>query len=565
MFKNTASQKWIVFAFDETDNSAKTGDAAQITANIRIDGGGANAVDDTNPTELEGGYYVFDITAAETNGDYVLICPASSTSDIQVIGCPAAVFTRPPYFNALSIESDGDLTQVNTLDGHTVQTGDSYAIVNGDHGLVSIQDDVDDILADTNELQTNQGKSFHNGMVWVNEDEGTASTAFPYGTATGPTDTIARAVTIGTANNINRIHIAGGFTLGAALERYSLYSNGHYDTGDVVAVNGQSIARSTFESIIISGASGSGAAVTAQTRYLDCLISAHTNLNGAALECAIDGACSIVDTGYAWLRNCRFGLIVPCTLTVQAPSAFSIDNPKGTLILAGMDGGTGNIQCDTPFDLTIAASCTGGTLNIYGEANITNSTGGTTVNVIRNPVNAVEVGGTTQTALDINDILTDTGTTLPATLSTIDGKLDTIDNFLDTEVAAILEDTGTTLPATLSTMEGKIDTVDTVVDAIQAKTDLQPAGVQKNVALSNFTFIMVDDTDGKTPETGLTITATISKDGGAFASCTNSASEISNGFYKINLTQTEMNADFIVLSFSSSGARTASIALTTSS
>ncbi len=31
----------------------------------------------------------------------------------------------------------------------TVQTGDSYAIVNGDHGLVSIQDDVDAILTDT--------------------------------------------------------------------------------------------------------------------------------------------------------------------------------------------------------------------------------------------------------------------------------------------------------------------------------------------------------------------------------------------------------------------------------
>jgi len=36
----------------------------------------------------------------------------------------------------------------------TVQSGDSFAIVNGDHGLVSIQDDVDSILADTNELQT---------------------------------------------------------------------------------------------------------------------------------------------------------------------------------------------------------------------------------------------------------------------------------------------------------------------------------------------------------------------------------------------------------------------------
>jgi len=38
---------------------------------------------------------------------------------------------------------------VGSVTGHTAQTGDSFAIVNGDHGLVSIQDDVDEILTDT--------------------------------------------------------------------------------------------------------------------------------------------------------------------------------------------------------------------------------------------------------------------------------------------------------------------------------------------------------------------------------------------------------------------------------
>lgn len=49
------------------------------------------------------------------------------------------------------------LASVGTAATSTAQTGDSYAIVNGDHGLVSIQDDIDAILADTGELQTNQG------------------------------------------------------------------------------------------------------------------------------------------------------------------------------------------------------------------------------------------------------------------------------------------------------------------------------------------------------------------------------------------------------------------------
>lgn len=101
------------------------------------------------------------------------------------------------------------------------------------------------------------------------------------------------------------------------------------------------------------------------------------------------------------------------------------------------------------------------------------------------------------------------------------------------------------------------------LDAIKAKTDALPSGFAKNVALSNFSFLMVDSTDHVTPKTGLTVTAQISKDGGAFAGCTNSVSEISNGVYKINLTQTEMNADIVTLKFTGSGADQTTIVLKT--
>ncbi len=97
MYRNLA-QKWVVFAFEDEGGTNPgdpvTGDAANITANVRIDGGAANAVDDTNPTELEDGYYIFDITAAECDGAHILIAPASSTANVLVIGVPGAVWTR---------------------------------------------------------------------------------------------------------------------------------------------------------------------------------------------------------------------------------------------------------------------------------------------------------------------------------------------------------------------------------------------------------------------------------------------------------------------------------------
>lgn len=78
--------------------------------------------------------------------------------------------------------------------------------------------------------------------------------------------------------------------------------------------------------------------------------------------------------------------------------------------------------------------------------------------------------------------------------------------------------------------------------------------VKKNAALSGFTFYMVKSTDNVTPATGLTITGQVSIDGGAFAALTNSATEIGNGVYTINLAAADLNGDTITLKFTASGA-----------
>lgn len=134
MKKNTAGQKWTVFAFDETDNTAKTGDAAQITAKVSIDGAAGTVTTDANPTEIEDGYYAFDIDADETNGDYLVMLPDSSTANIQVIGCPAGVWTTFP------VEStDSGSTQIARVgaDGDTLEDlSDEIAAVKAETVLI---------------------------------------------------------------------------------------------------------------------------------------------------------------------------------------------------------------------------------------------------------------------------------------------------------------------------------------------------------------------------------------------------------------------------------------------
>lgn len=130
LFKNVASQKIHVYAYNSTTGAAKTGDAANITAYVSLDGT-ANAVDDTNPAEVDAtnmpGIYVFDLTQAETNCNSFALSAKSATADIRIE--PIIGFTTGPA---------------------VTQTGDSYPIVSsGTHGnaaLKTLIDNVDDFV-----------------------------------------------------------------------------------------------------------------------------------------------------------------------------------------------------------------------------------------------------------------------------------------------------------------------------------------------------------------------------------------------------------------------------------
>lgn len=99
---------------------------------------------------------------------------------------------------------------------------------------------------------------------------------------------------------------------------------------------------------------------------------------------------------------------------------------------------------------------------------------------------------------------------------------------------------------------------------VPSVANITQEGVKKNTALANFMFPMVDEIDHASPMTGLTITATRSLDGAAFAACANAASEVASGFYKINLANTDLNADVVTLRFTATGADATTITIKTS-
>ena len=158
---------------------------------------------------------------------------------------------------------------------------------------------------------------------------------------------------------------------------------------------------------------------------------------------------------------------------------------------------------------------------------------------------------------NVDAILVDTGTTLPASIATI-----------DTNVDSVLTDTGTTLPASIATIDSNVDAIlvdtgTTLNDAIAAiAADQKP---KVNTALNNIPIYMVLASDNKTPATGLTPTVTISQDGGAFAAINGSSSiaEVGSGWYRLNLVAADMNAAVIFINVTGTGANPVPLTIST--
>lgn len=86
---NTSGQRFICVAIDS--DGFVTGEAANITGTISIDGDTPAATSDTNPTELGYGRYAFDLTQAETAGHELVFVLTCSTSGVMVTGEPSDV------------------------------------------------------------------------------------------------------------------------------------------------------------------------------------------------------------------------------------------------------------------------------------------------------------------------------------------------------------------------------------------------------------------------------------------------------------------------------------------
>ena len=309
--------------------------------------------------------------------------------------------------------------------------------------------------------------NFNSSIVYVNSG-GTNSTAWPYGTATYPTSTIANGKTIADANSLHHLELEGGLTFAAAMENYTFRICSHLDVSTLIDLNGQSVEHSAFIGGVITGAMGNAVGVGNATTFNMSVAYIMTDINAMLDNCRIGGACSVLDGGWACFNNCHFSDPTACTLTLNAPDECHIIDLEGELTLAGMDGGTCDISMGLGATLTIDNTCTAGTINITGDGTINDNSDGTAVNITRIETNVVKVAGASVSGVD----------DFKATGFAPAGEYNTEMARLDVDVSSRSDGTGVTLTAaydaakTAAQAGAQMDLVDapngTAITAIQS-------------------------------------------------------------------------------------------------
>lgn len=121
MQRNVSGQKIALFAFDYSTGAPKTGDAANLTAYVSKDGGSVTVLTDTTATEMDAtnakGWYSFDVSQTESNGDELLFSGKSSTANVSVVA--RMLSTVPASFTSF-VTPTGASVNLDTIKTQTV-------------------------------------------------------------------------------------------------------------------------------------------------------------------------------------------------------------------------------------------------------------------------------------------------------------------------------------------------------------------------------------------------------------------------------------------------------------
>ena len=183
---NTAS-KVAFYAWDTTANAPKTGDAGNITAYVSIDGGAVTVLTDTSATEMSStnaaGWYLFDTTAGEMNGNVLFFSAKTTTSTVYLRPVTIATLPTAVACNVTQMAGNTLPTSVaNVYSDIITTTGSGTTIQTDDSGYVKMSNGTG-----TGQISITSGVVESN-LTQIDGEAVPCSAAYAFSNLAGPSD-----------------------------------------------------------------------------------------------------------------------------------------------------------------------------------------------------------------------------------------------------------------------------------------------------------------------------------------------------------------------------------------
>jgi hypothetical protein len=203
--------------------------------------------------------------------------------------------------------------------------------------------------------------------IWVDTTAGVNGSGYQQ----SPFNNFASAASYAVANDIRRIIIEGNTaTIDRSLVRYVITGVGTPN----VNMNGQNLNRTEFYACGLSGT------MIGVVHAHDCeILTGASGIDGEFLGCILNGSITVGGSADLHLYNCIEG--DPVTLTLGAGnSTIHIHKWSGNLTLAGVNGVGDEVNVFLENgSVTIAASCTDGSINVSGMGRVIDNSAGSTI------------------------------------------------------------------------------------------------------------------------------------------------------------------------------------------
>lgn len=296
----------------------------------------------------------------------------SLTEDSVIKGLYEVSESRQVWSNGIYL-----ITSYKQAAGSPVPANDSV-IGQGEFYIVSDTEVVEELYLENIKARTDEN-AFQDGSIWIDVTYGSSGTTYPIGTTLNPVNNFSDALTIANANNLHVFKIEGAITVGGSDDISNMIFHEVGAHAQITLTDGCTTLNTVFKGHIHIVGYFSGHVHCHEIHFL----SGTYNMEGFFDYCLFD------DGNYS--TNSSLTRLINCISSGQQGQSVVLSTP-GSGVDLGIWGWSGKMEIEDKngtetFDiemltgeLEVSSSCTGGQIRVRGVCEVTNNTGGTSVN-----------------------------------------------------------------------------------------------------------------------------------------------------------------------------------------